>query len=284
MVVLTYFAFIFFILICTAKVIKIARMPEHLRWELAPIPHEKEKKKYSGSYLDEREEKRRKSLVGVVIYMAKEIFLQKGVWKNNRSLWPFSFSMHIGIYLVILSILLYLINALLIIANASASILDTFQGIAAVIALAGYILASLGATGLFFKRLTDSNFRAYSSFSIFFKLFFLMAVFISGIFAWFSTADFAVTTSLFTRNVLTLDTAITITMSLKVHIIISLLFLIYLPLTDMVHFITKYFMYHAVRWDDEPLNKKMELKLNILKNQTSSWSADHAKKSNGLKR
>ena len=57
--------------------------------------------------------------------------------------------------------------------------------------------------------------------------------------------------SLFTRNLLTLDSAITVATPLAVHLIISLLFLIYLPLTDMAHFITKYFTYHAVRWNDD---------------------------------
>jgi nitrate reductase gamma subunit len=278
LVALTYFAFIFIVLISAAKVIKIARMPAHLRWELAPIPHEKGKNRYGGSYLEEFEwwhKKQRRSLAAVVIYMAKEIFLLKGVWKNNRTLWPFSFSMHTGIYLVILSILLHVINALIIITGTSASILDVFVNIAAVIALAGYILGGFGTIGLILKRSLDAGLRYFGTFSVYFRLVFLAAAFISGIIAWFYTTDFASTMSLFARNLLTLDSAITITTPLVVHIVISLLFLIYLPLTDMAHFITKYFTYHAVRWNDTPLNEKMEAELSGLKSQTSSWAAPH---------
>jgi nitrate reductase gamma subunit len=278
LIALTYFTFIFLFLMVTAKLIKIARMPEHLRWELAPIPHEKSKNRHSGFYLEgyeQRHKKRRKSLAAVLIYMAKEMFLFKGVWKNNRSLWPFSFSMHIGIYLVILSILLYIVNALLMISGASASALDALESIAAVIALAGYILGGFGAIGLIFKRSLDAGLRYFGSFSIYFRLIFLAAVFISGIIAWFNVSNFALTMSLFTRNLLTLNTAITIATPLAVHLVLLLLFLIYLPLTDMTHFVTKYFTYHAVRWNDEPLNTKMEAGLNELQSQTSSWSAPH---------
>jgi hypothetical protein len=74
---------------------------------------------------------------------------------------------------------------------------------------------------------------------------------------------------------MTLDFTIYVSIPLAVHVIISLLFLIYLPLTDMTHFITKYFLYHAVRWNDEPLNNKMEARLNELKNQTADWAAPH---------
>jgi nitrate reductase gamma subunit len=278
LIVLTYFTFIFLILMVTARLIKIARMPEHLRWELAPIPYEKKKNKYSGSYLEgyeQQQKKRRKSLVVVVIFMAKEMFLFKGVWKNNRPLWPFSFSMHIGIYLVILSILLYIVNALLMITGAPASALDTLESIAAVIALSGFILGGFGAIGLIFKRSLDAGLRYFGSFSIYFRLIFLAAVFISGIYAWFNTGDFTSVMSLFTRSLFTLDSTITAPTSLSVHLIISLLFLIYLPLTDMTHFITKFFTYHAVRWNDEPLNTKMEEKLHSLATQPLSWSASH---------
>lgn len=260
------------------RILAIIRMPAHLRWELAPIPHEKPNKKCKDSYSKENEwrrEKQRKSFTGVVSYMAGEIFLFKGVWENNRTLWPFSFSMHLGIYLVIFSIVFHVLNALFIITGVTGYINDVFKNIAAVIALAGYILGTLGAIGLILKRSLDVNLRNFGSFSVYFRLVFLAAIFISGIFAWFYTSDFASTTSLFTRNLLALDSAITATTPLSLHIIISLLFLIYLPFTDMAHFITKYFTYHAVRWNDEPLNIKMETELNGLKRQTPTWSAPH---------
>ncbi|MHB8104494.1 MAG: hypothetical protein ACYDG5_03025 [Dehalococcoidales bacterium] len=278
LITLAYFAFVFLIVVSIVRIIRIIRMPAHLRWELAPIPHEKGKNRYGGSYLEDYEwwqKNRRKSLVAVVIYMAKEIFLLKGVWKNNRTLWPFSFSMHTGVYLVILSILLHIINALFIVTNTPAAVLNAFESIVTVIALAGYILGSFGVIGLILKRSLDVGLRNFSTFPTFFRLGFLAAVFISGIFAWFYTVDFSATMSHFVHSVLILDTTIAVSTPLTAHIIIALLFLIYLPLTDMAHFIIKYFTYHAVRWNDTPLNPKMAAGLNALKNQTSNWAAPH---------
>lgn len=269
-----------FIVLMFYRVLSIVRLPVHLRWELAPIPHEKGRSQYGDSYLEEYEwwqKKRRKSFLAVIIYMAGEIFLQKGVWKNNRGLWPFTITMHMGIYFVIISIVLHIINALFIITGAPTAVFDVFKTIAAVFALTGYIMGSLGAIGLVLKRCIDTNFRAYGTFPVYFRLLFLAAIFISGIIAWFSSNDFATETSVFTRNLFVLDSGITATVPLAVHIIIASLFLIYLPLTDMVHFITKYFTYHAVRWNDMPLDKEMEIKLRRLVSRPVNWSAPHIK-------
>jgi hypothetical protein len=59
------------------------------------------------------------------------------------------------------------------------------------------------------------------------------------------------------------------------HLIIVLLFIIYLPLTDMIHFLAKYFTYHYVRWNDAPQNEKMARELRGLLSQPVGWSAAH---------
>jgi nitrate reductase gamma subunit len=276
----TFSALGIFLALMVYRIIAIMSMPVHLRWELAPIPHEKGKGKYGGSYLEEYEwwrKRRRRSYVAPVIYMAGEIFLLKGVWKNNRTLWPFSFALHTGIYLVIITIVLYLVNALFIITGVSSSILNVFQSIAAVISAAGYLLGSLGAIGLILKRTLDAGLRAFSTFSTYFRLVFLGGVFITGAFARFYAVDFASEMSLFVKRLITLDAGITVTAPLAAHLIIFLLFIIYLPLTDMAHFITKYFTYHAVRWNDAPQDEKMKAKLRVMMMQPVSWSAAHVK-------
>jgi nitrate reductase gamma subunit len=276
-----------FLILMVYRIIMIIRQPVHLRWELAPIPYGKVRDIHNNSHFEEygkQHKKQQKSLTAIIVYMAGEIFLQKRVWKNNRALWPFTSSLHIGIYLVILSMLFHVINALLIISNPSVIILDSFKYVAATIALAGYLVGCLGAIGLILKRLLDGNLRQFTNFSMYFKLLFLSLIFVSGIFAWFYSADFAGEMSIFTRDVFTLNTDITLTTPLAVHIIVSFLFVVYLPLTDMAHFITKFFTYHDVLWDDTTLNKNMELKLDVLKSLTSNWSADHAKKDSRNKR
>jgi hypothetical protein len=61
------------------------------------------------------------------------------------------------------------------------------------------------------------------------------------------------------------------------HIYTALLFIAYLPFTHMTHFITKYFTYHSVRWEDAantPENKMQDKIMSYL-NQTVTWAAPH---------
>ena len=277
--IFTFNAIFVFLVVVIYRLLAIIRLPIHLRWELAPIPREKGKGGYGGSYLEDYEwwrKPRRRSRLAPIMYMLQEIFLLRGVWKNNRSLWPFSFSLHSGIYLIIITLLLHIICALFIITNVPFSILNVIQSITSVLALTGYLLGGLGAIGLILKRALDINFRTFGTFPTYFRLVFLTAVFISGAYAWVVSGDYASETSTFVKNLITLDGSITASLPLTAHVIILMLFIVYLPLTDMLHFITKYFMYHAVRWNDKPLVESMEVKLQGLINQPIDWSAPHA--------
>ena len=53
--ILTYFAYVFIVAMYSVKLVKIARMPVHLRWELYPVASEKESK-YGGSYYGDVEQ------------------------------------------------------------------------------------------------------------------------------------------------------------------------------------------------------------------------------------
>jgi len=273
-------AIVIFLIVATYRTLTIIRLPIHLRWELAPIPHEKGKYRYGGSYLEEYEwwrKPRHRSRVAPIVYMAGEIFLLKGVWKHNRALWPFSFSFHTGIYLLVVALFLHVINALFIITGVPLSVLNIFQGIASILAVVGYLLGSLGTIGLILKRALDSNLKPFNTFSTYFRLLFLGAVFISGGYAWFYSGDYVSEMSIFIKRLITLNSGVTVIFPLALHIAISLLFIVYLPFTDMIHFMAKYFTYHAVRWNDEPQDEKMVKKLRGLVAQPINWSADHIK-------
>jgi nitrate reductase gamma subunit len=162
------------------------------------------------------------------------------------------------------------------------SVLNVVQEIASVLALVGYLLGSLGAVGLILKRALDGNLRPFNTVSKYFNLLFLGAVFITGAYSWFNSGDFASEMSFFIKGLVTLDSGVTLTLPLSLHVIVSLLFLLYLPLTNMIHFIAKYFTYHEIRWDDKSKNEKMEKELRGLLSQPVSWSAAHVK-ANGKK-
>jgi len=276
--IFAFSAIVIFLIVIVYRTITISRLPVHLRWELAPIPHEKGRGRYGGSYLEEYEwwrKRRQHSTLAPILYMAVEILLLRGVWKHNRGLWPLSFAFHAGIYLVVLMLLFSLVSALLIITGAPVAALDVFLAIASFLAAAGYMLGSLGAVGLILKRAFDTNYRSFNTVSKCFNLVFLAALFISGAYARFFLPNFVSEMSLFIKGLITLDASVALTLPLSLHVIISLLFLIYLPLTDMIHFVAKYFTYHAVRWNDEPKDEKMVEELNSLMDQPVSWSAVH---------
>ena len=267
-----------FLIVITYRTLAIIRLPVHLRWELAPIPHEKGKGRYGGSYLEEYEwwnKPQRRSLIAPIIYMLTEIFLLRGIWQHNRALWPLTFAFHMGIYLIVGMLFLLVVSAVLIIAEVPLSVLNVFLGIASVFALVGYLLGSLGAIGLILKRALDSNLRPFNTISKYFNLVFLGVVFISGSYAWFNSGYFASEVSLFIKRLITLDAGVTLTFPLSLHIVISLLFILYLPWTDMIHIIAKYFTYHEIRWNDRPQDEKMKRELRGLLAQPVSWSASH---------
>ena len=271
---------VIFLIVVTYRTVTIIRLPVHLRWELAPIPHEKGKSRYGGSYLEDYEwwhRSQHRSRIAPIMYMAKEIFLLRGVWKYNRSLWPFSFTLHMGIYLIIVMLFLQVINAVFIIVELPASVQDVFRGITSVFALGGYLFGSVGAISLILKRALDSNLRPFNTVVTYFRLLFLGAVFISGAYVCLSSQDFVSEMSLFTKGLVTLDPGVAVASALSTHLVISLLFLLYLPLTDMIHFIAKFFTYHEIRWDDKPKNEKMEKELRDLLAQPVTWSAAHVK-------
>ncbi len=276
----TFGAIGIFLFVITYRTLAIIRLPVHLRWELAPIPHEKGKGRYGGSYFEEYEwwnKTRHRSYIAPMIYMAKEILLLRGVWEHNRALWPFTFSLHMGIYLIVGMLFLQLVNALLMTTQLPLYVLDFSLGIASVFALGGYLLGSLGTISLILKRALDSHLRPFNTISRYFNLLFLGAVFISGGYACFHSRNFISDMSLFIKSLITFDAGITLTFPLSLHIVILLLFILYLPLTDMIHFIAKYFTYHGIRWNDAPQDGKMERELRDLMAQPVTWSATHVK-------
>ena len=268
------------LIVMTYRTLAIIRLPLHLRWELAPIPHEKGKGRYGGSYLEEYEwwnKPQPRSRIAPIIYMVKEIFLLRSIWKHNRPLWPLTFAFHIGIYLTLGMLLLSVVNAVFIIADVPLSVLNVSLRIASVLAVVGYLLGGLGAIGLMLKRALDCNLRPFNTVSKYFNLLFLGAVFISGGYTWLHSGDFASEMSFFIKRLITFDAGVTVTFPLSLHIVISLLFILYLPWTNMIHFIAKYFTYHEIRWDDKPQDEKMGKELRGLRAQPVSWSATHVR-------
>ena len=260
---------------------KIAGMPVHLRWELAPVPHEKGKSQYGGSFLEEVDwwtKPREKSLLNEAWYMFQEIVFLKGVYENKRKLWTFSFPFHFGLYLLIAMTGLLVLRAVLQMIGLDANIISTLIGnLITVLAVCGYIMGSIGTIGLIVMRLSNPDMKAFTNVASIFNLLFLASIFLSGGLAFLTTDGFSAQMTQCLKGYLTFNSGLIPSGILSLHIILAALFMIYLPFTYMMHFVAKYFTYHEVRWNDEPMEvgSDMEKEVEQLLGQTMTWAAPH---------
>lgn len=260
----------------------MARLPVHLRWELAPVPHEKGRSRYGGSYLEQFEwwtKPREKDLTSELTYMLLEILFLRGVWEHNRRLWWFSFPFHIGMYLLIAAGALLLLGGVLAAAGVTGAGVSTLQNACSYLAAAGFGLGGIGALGLLASRIADPRLRAYTNPASLFNLLLLVAVFATGGYGIAASQDFTGQVWGFASAVATANLSIELPGILAAHLLFALVFLAYLPFSQMMHFVAKYFTYHQIRWDDEPLARggRLERSAEKLMNQPVTWGGPHVK-------
>src|SRR5664279_4994784 len=125
-VVLISVALVIFFAGNVTRVVRILRMPAHLRWELYPIPKgPRERQRYGGSYFEESDWWTKPEVSthrSEVAFVLKEVFLLRAVWENFRALWLWSWLLHWGVYLYLLTTLLATV-ALVLPSDASAGVL-----------------------------------------------------------------------------------------------------------------------------------------------------------------
>lgn len=259
--------------------VRLARLPVHLRWELAPIPHEKGKGHYGGSYLEELDwwtKPREKSLVAEARYMLLEILFLKAVWEHNRRLWWFSFPFHVGLYLLIGAAGLLGIMVLGGVMGVAAVTASPLRAGTTVVAWAGYALGAVGAVGLLAKRLFDPTLRDFTPPAALLNVALLLALFGTGL-GVLASGDYAEVMTAALTSLATARAATTVPGVVVAHVGVTLVFLAYLPFTPMMHVVAKYFTYHEVRWNDEPLERgsRMEREVERLLAQPVSWAGPH---------
>ncbi|MGD8867126.1 MAG: respiratory nitrate reductase subunit gamma [Gemmatimonadales bacterium] len=285
LIVVSWVLLAVFVLAFVWRTVRIAKLPVHLRWELAPVPHEKGKSHYGGSYLEEYEwwtKPREKDLTSEFLYMLQEILLLKSVWEHNRRVWRFSFPFHVGMYILIAAGAALLLTGGLELAGLQRAA-DWRAGIS-ILSGVGFALGGLGALGLLITRFAEPRLKEFTPPAALFNLILLLAVFGTGVYALATTQDFAAQVWGYATGLVTGDMSGGTNSVLAAHILLALVFLAYLPFSRMMHFVAKYFTYHEVRWDDEPLTAggRLEREANRLLQQPVTWAAPHVK-ANGSK-
>ncbi|HDL19360.1 MAG TPA: nitrate reductase [Bacteroidetes bacterium] len=273
-----------------AKAFRYLKAPAHFRWELYPVPHEKGRAEYGGSYLEEPDwwsKPRRTDLLQEIREMMAEIFLLKGVFHHNRRVWTFSLPFHFGLYLCIGWLSLLLPGSLLQMSGVEISANSAFIGLVIhyatiIFGYAGLILSVIGALGLLQWRLSDSEQRRFNSPADYFNLILFVIVAAVALVSHLRLdTDFAIlrnyVQSLITFSPFTLPGAM-----FQAEIALISLLIMYIPLTRMSHFVAKYFLYHSVRWNDKPNERGSKIEKNILEllKQKVDWQAPHIQTGN----
>ena len=273
-----------FLIGVVARAIGYANAPIHLRWELYPVPHEEPSRaEHGGSYFETTDwwaHKSRFNWWGELRAMLMEMVFLKGLREFNRKLWRRSFPFHFGLYLIIAGAATLMLSVLLGVFQPpllSGAFATALEWVYTTLGWAGSVLVILGALGLLYRRLTDEDLKNYTTPGDFFNLsFFVVTVGVFCADALFRKPGAAGLAD-FVRGLLTFDTNLALPPVLSAAVILAAVLVAYIPYTHMSHFVGKYFTYHSVRWNDDPLIRggKLEKKMAAYLTYRPTWSAPH---------
>jgi nitrate reductase gamma subunit len=277
-----YLAIAVFVAVTLKKVLTIAAMPRHLRWDLYPIAHEGPE----GSAFQKAEFWKRPRSVHLayeLAEMAEEIFLLKRTFLYNRKMWNFSYPMHAGFYLIIgwlvlvkLGAVVELVSGLKISSASTVFWAQALNAVTVLVGVAGLVLGLVGCLGLLWMRCTDENLRDFSSPVTFLNLYLLIALFGVGLAAWLVEDSSFVLARGYAASLMAFK-PVALPPLMTIEALLFGAFLIYLPFSRMLHFAAKYFFYHNIMWDDEPLVSGGGLDKTIggYLHYKAEWSAPH---------
>jgi nitrate reductase gamma subunit len=250
-------------------------MPAHLRWELYPIPKgPQERQRYGGSYFEESNWWTKPvdtSHRSEVAFVLKEVLFLRTVWENFRALWLWSWLLHWGLYLYLLTTLLATAGVLLPAGANSGNFHDVLTcgyGISCALGLTG-------ALGLLVLRTWHPRLRAFTTRVGIFDLLLLGSIFATGM---MSLNAGPTGLSNMVRDLVRLPTVLGNHPAVwHVHLGLVAFFLAYFPFTHMTHVYMKYFTWHDVRWDDTPIAHDPHAAETLAVNlqRKSSWAAPH---------
>ncbi len=267
------------------KALRYATAPESMRWELYPVPHEKGRAEYGGSYLEELDwwtKPRHSDTLNELKEMLSEIVLLQGVRHHNKRVWRSSFPFHFGLYLTIGWLVLLLVGGIL--QKAGIPVGPGTGGIGAIVHWltipVGYVglgLAAMGALGLFVWRATDQFQRNYNAPIDYFNLLVIMVTCGYAFFVQAAVDPGMAAMRAFVGSTVTLSAAGIPGTLFAIEVILVSFTIAWVTITRMSHFVAKYFLYHAVRWNDTPNERGSKIEKSLVKalSRKVTWSAPH---------
>jgi nitrate reductase gamma subunit len=288
LVLITYVSVAVFVGAVVSRFLKISRLPIHLRWELYPVAHEKGRASYGGSYLEESNwwtKPRESSRAGELKVMIPEILLLAGVREHNLAHWYRTFPFHFGLYLLAGLIALLVLGGMLTVVGVNVGpnggvIGRVLHHLTYIVGYDGFLLGLGGAIALLVRRVSDIDYQEYTKKGDYFNLaFFVLTLGLALLAHLFGDPNFSAMRAYFAR-LLTFGLSSAgppLTSLGALEVVLGSVLLAYIPLTHMSHFFTKWFMYHDIRWGDEPnmVGGEIERRINENLQYPVSWSAPH---------
>jgi nitrate reductase gamma subunit len=263
------------------KVMDYLKKPQHVRWELYPVPHEPGRGSYGGSYLEDVnwwKEKRRTSFVDGIKALLTEMLFMHATFEHNPSLWYRTYPFHFGLYMLLGGLFLTIFAALAQIAGVEpGGFFIALGNLVQVLSFVGLLGVGLGATGLLCRRLHQQDLRKYSTREHYLNLAAFILLSVLGLLAWLSSPSFFAMGRTFLVNMLCFSFAPQENGFFTLFLLWGFILAAYVPATHMGHFFMKYFMWHDIRWSDEPTldNAATQERINAALGYPVSWSAPH---------
>jgi nitrate reductase gamma subunit len=266
------------------KALRYMKKPMHVRWELYPVPHEPgERGVYGGSYLEDADwwkEKRASSFIAGMKALLIELLFLHSTFEHNTKLWYRTYPFHCGLYLLLGGILFTLIAALAELMDVEPGIFLTAVGnIVQVLSCVGFLAIIGGACALLYRRLHQEDLRKYSTREHYMHLGAFILLGLSGLLAWLCNPSFFELGRTFMANMLTFRFTAPDSCAFTLYLLLGFLMAAYVPATHMGHFFMKAFLYHDIRWGDEPSrdNPNTRERIKSALGFHVSWQAPHIK-------
>ena len=290
---LGWLAFVAFAFLAVMQVLAYKdASPLHIRWELYPVPHEGERANHGGSFMEEKdwwEQKRHVDHLGDIKGIITEVLFLHATWEHNPKLWARSYPFHLGMYMLMGGTII-LVVAELIRFFAGLAPGGCFMTVVGNLINGAAIIGSLcivvGGIALMQRRMSDPGLKRYTTKEHYlnlgaFTLFGLFG-FLACLSAPVQNGGFFGLARGFLDGLFTFEPVNNI--PFIIHMVLGFLLLILIPTTNMRHLVLKYYMYHDIRWGDEPsaFNEKNRAKLMEALQFKVDWAASHIG-SNGQK-
>jgi nitrate reductase gamma subunit len=283
---MTYFGYLFIIVMYSAKIVKYLRLPMHLRSEVYPvIPGgcaSEEKPVYEN--VDWWTKPTSRDMFRRIWFLFSDYFLLAEYFRRDRGYWWVLYPWHIGFILIITFHILSFFGALFeLLGVPVGSYVSSPLGMGIYyVSLAtgamSFIMGFLGSIGVLIRRLSVQDLRDYATPQNYFTYVFLLFVFLSGLYGWiFADPTFSEYRE-FWRGLITLK-PVDVEPAAAVHILLFAFLLMYLPFTRSLHYITRLFGFWLIRWDDEPnvRGSFLEKRVNEALDEKQDWGAPHIK-------